>query len=278
MSLLYTLDGNINCILSWHSYFTMSVPNPSNIFIREGLPPDVTEEQIHQYAHRQGIKDSDIIDITVHMDVAGHCAVHAYITCSSPEAAKITAAKLNGTIAAGYNLKVYHATERNYDECIPLNWPQCHIYILSRLRSMTAEEYKSFKSSLPAKISLIKDKIMFVGNQKDISKSQETVKINFISRLQYQLFTYQCFHNSECKNQIEKFVLIPLSSKLQFEYFVKDNGGGQLDIAIFSQSAADYGIICSHMQVSYSFQIYAAILCVHFSLYRSSVHTHVKAQ
>ena len=70
------------------------------------------------------------------------------------------------------------------------------------------------------------------------------------TNLQYQTFTYQCLDNSECKSQIETFVLIPLSCKLQFEYFIKDNGGGQLDIDIFSQSAADFHTICSHMQVS----------------------------
>ena len=230
----------------------LSVPNPLSIFIREGLPPDVTEEQIRQHACSQAIENSDIIDISVHMDVAGHCAVHAYITCSSPEAAKRTAAKLNRTIiAAGYKLDVHYSTDRNYHHCVPSNWPQHHRYIVvSRLRSMTTEERCSFTSSLPTKISLTKNEIMFVGKQNNIAASQEIVKNEFLTNLQYQMFTYQYMDNSEFKSQIERFVLIPLSCKLQFDYFVKDCGGGQLDIAIFSQSAADFHTICSHMQVS----------------------------
>lgn len=187
------------------------------------------------------------------MDVAGHCAVYAYITCASPEVARCTASKLNSTIiAAGFKLKVYHATDTNYDQFVPSNWSQYHkCIVISQLRSMTIEERYTFTSSLHTKISLLNDEIMFVGKQKDIVTSQDMVKNKFLTNLQCQVFPYQCLDNSECKHQIENFVLVPaLSHKLQFEYFVKDSGKGQLDITIFSQTPADFTSICNCMQVS----------------------------
>ena len=229
------------------------IRNILSIFIREGLPAHITKEQIRQHAHSQGIKDSDIIDISVHMDVVGHCAVHAYVTCSSPVAAKRTAAKLNeSTIAAGYKLKVYYATDANYDECVPSNWPGSHRHIVvSRLRSMTGKERDSFTYFLPAKISIIKDEIMFVGKLKDTTATQDIVKTKFLNNLQQRIFTYHCLGNSKCKQQIEKFVITPWNSKLQFTYYVKENNEGQLDIAIFSQIPADFCSICNHLQVSF---------------------------
>ena len=230
-----------------------SKPSPMKIFIKEGLPPYVTEEQIRQHASRLGVKDSDILDIAVHRDVTGLCVGYAYITCSSAETAIATTAKLNkSTFAHEYKLKVYHSADRSYNQFVPVNWPESHRdLVLLRLRLMTSKERELFASSLPAKISVLRGEIVLLGNQNDITKSQDIVKTNFLSNLQHQVFTYLCMGNSECKSQIERFVLIPWRDKLQFYYSMKDRDGGILDVSIFSQFPDDFRCICNHMQVSF---------------------------
>ena len=228
-------------------------PNSLSVFISDGLPPFIKEEQIRQHAAKLGIQESDIIDIAVHKDVTGNCVGYAYITCSSPDAAQKTASILNKTsIAAGYKLKVFYSTDRKYCQCVPVNWPESHTQIvLKHLRSMTSKERESFISSVPAKISLIRDEIMFVGNQKDVIKSLEVLKIKFLSNVQQQTFTYQCAGNSEYKTLIEKFILIPQGKKLDFYYSMNNkDAGATLDISIFSQTPADFFTICNDMQVS----------------------------
>ena len=125
-----------------------SKPSPMKIFIKEGLPPYVTEEQIRQHASRLGVKDSDILDIAVHRDVTGLCVGYAYITCSSAETAIATTAKLNkSTFTHECKLKVYHSADRSYNQFVPVNWPESHRdLVLLHLRLMTSKERELFAS------------------------------------------------------------------------------------------------------------------------------------
>ena len=83
-----------------------------SLYIREGLPPFITEVQLSQHAAK--LQQSDIIiDVAVRkIHVTGHCVGYAYITCSSPVVVQKTASTMNNTtIAAGYKLKVLYSTK-----------------------------------------------------------------------------------------------------------------------------------------------------------------------
>ena len=99
-----------------------------SLYIREGLPPFITEVQLCQHAAK--LQQSDIIiDVAVRkIHVTGHCVGYAYITCSSPVVVQKTASTMNNTtIAAGYKLKVLYSTDKEYCyycHCLSSNWPE----------------------------------------------------------------------------------------------------------------------------------------------------------
>ena len=142
---------------------------------------------------------------------------------------------------------------------VPLSCtPEQAQYLKLVLFNEPTEESKSFLSSLPARVSYARDKIMLQGSQEATQEAQKRI-INgsFVKGLLCRTFSFDCHNNF--LSQIKQFILEPFKErKSGFVYMAPEVKGrgkamakkdeASFTISVFSREQADFGEICQQLE------------------------------
>lgn len=190
--------------------------NCCKVYIGGDLPHHIHEEQIYRHLRENRFDDHDV-EINLPRDAAGKLKGYAFVTFASKDIAKNAVCTLDGTSIRGrHKIKVKPFTSFR---SVPLKCPPEHQKYIE-LMLVSKKQKKALISSLSAKISFQKGKIIFDGDQESVRHSQEKVKRKFLSNLLHQKFTFTCEtkYTSNVCSILKKHILNDMKRHLQYVY------------------------------------------------------------